>query len=152
MVLQLWAKPMQPQKIDAERAGLKLIRPAFMFLVALAASAAPLPAQGPEPLGLRQPIPKVAVPNRLSTITKLTDTVHVKPNHWKRGALIGFVATALPVAISAAVGGCGGWVGEGGACAITKAAITVSVGALGGLVGGLVGSFFPKGESKTGGN
>lgn len=122
-----------------------------MLLLAVAASATPVAAQGPEPLGLRQPIPKVAVPNRISTSIRLTDTVHVKPNHWKRGALIGFVATALPVAISAAVGGCGGWVGEGGACAITKAAITVSIGALGGLVGGLVGSFFPKGQrSATG--
>jgi hypothetical protein len=76
------------------------------------------------------------------------DTTHVRPNHWKRGALIGFVATAWPVARSAEVGGCGGW----GSWAITKAAIPVSVGALGGLVGGLVGSFFPKGETKAIGN
>jgi hypothetical protein len=143
---------MQPQKIDAERAGLKLIRPVAMLLLAVAASAAPLAAQGPEPLGLRQPIPKVAVPNRLSTITELTDTVHVKPNHWKRGARIGFITVAVPVAAALFGTSCEPLVKPGLRCATVKTLFTVSAGVAGALVGGFVGSFFPKGETKATGN
>lgn len=128
-----------------------MIRPVAMLLLAVAASAAPLAAQGPEPLGLRQSIPKVAVPNRLSTITKLTDTVHVKPNHWKRGARIGFIAVAVPVAAMLIGVECEPVVRPGLRCATAKTAFTVSAGIAGALVGGFVGSFFPKGGPKTGG-
>ena len=115
----------------------------LLALLALAQlSAAPISAQGPGALGLRQPAP--AVSRNLDSRSSLqSDTAHVKPNHWKRGALIGLVAAAVPTAIYLlSTPGCGDLSEPG--CTTMSGAVVVSVGALGALVGGLIGSFFPK--------
>lgn len=111
-------------------------------------AAAQMAAQGPKPLGLQQPAPEASAPVRQRSSPVGFDTTHVKPNHWKRGAVIGFVATAVPLTIAFLAtaigddGDCGPFTTT--QCTVVAGAAILSVGALGALVGGFVGSFFPK--------
>jgi hypothetical protein len=111
--------------------------------VALLGPAA-LPAQGPAPVGLQQIAAEHGSPMTTLSVPSVRDTTHVKPNHWKRGARIGFVVAALPVVILGATSGCGGIADPGASCTVVKGAFAVSAGGLGWLVGGMIGSFFPK--------
>lgn len=114
----------------------------LLVLITIAQLAvAPLLAQGPKPLGLRQPAPTVAAPARRSGEAGSADTAHVKPNHWKGGARIGLAAGALPIAVLAATTGCEK---PGLDCAVLKSMYVVSGGFLGALAGSFVGSFFPR--------
>jgi len=121
----------------------------ILGLMALAQlTTAQLPAQGPKPLGLQQPAPLASAPARRDMAPTRFDTTHVKPNHWKRGAVIGFVATAVPMTIAFLAtargddGDCSPFTTT--QCTVVAGAAILSVGALGALVGGLIGAFFLK--------
>ena len=105
---------------------------------------AQLPAQGPRPLGLQQPAPAASSANRRDIAPTRFDTTHVKPNHWKRGARIGFLAVAVPTAALLIGADCDPYATPGVRCVTAKAGLALGVGVAGAPVGGFVGTFFPK--------
>lgn len=105
---------------------------------------AQLHAQGPTPLGLQQPAPTASSPARRDIAPTRFDSAHVKPTHWKRGARIGFIALAVPAAAMVSGADCEPYAKPGVRCVTAKAGLAFAAGVAGALVGGLVGSFFPK--------
>lgn len=100
---------------------------------------------GPRLPRSRQSFASTDAPAAINTFR--ADSGHVRPNHWKRGAIIGLVATAVPTAIVLLAhrrrpGECGPF--SNSTCATVSWAVILSVGGLGALVGGFVGSFFPR--------
>ena len=108
----------------------------------LAALAAPTPAQAPRIDGPRSSL--LTLPVTAESTTLRADMIRsVRPNHWKRGALIGGgIATALVVALVASSSGdCGT-----ADVPCVPLVFTVASGAflLGALPGAMIGSFFPR--------
>jgi hypothetical protein len=77
-------------------------------------------------------------------MAQVADTTRVPPNHWKRGARIGFIAAAVPAAAMLVGADCEPLAKPGVRCAALKASFAFSAGVAGALVGGFIGSFFPK--------
>ena len=69
----------------------------------------------------------------------------MKPNHWKRGAVIGTIVTMTPVALYMVSHGCGNG-GNGGSslCLAVGIGMLGLAGMIGWMTGGLIGAFFPK--------
>ncbi|MBK7595594.1 MAG: hypothetical protein IPJ11_10205 [Gemmatimonadetes bacterium] len=115
----------------------------ILSLIALAhLTTAPLPAQGPRPLGLQQPAPTASAPARRDLAPTEFDATHVKPNHWKRGAVIGTIVAMTPVALYMVSHGCGN--GGSNLCLGVGIGMLGLAGMIGWMTGGLIGSFFPK--------
>lgn len=105
----------------------------------LATLAPPAPAQapridGPQPSRLSFPVAAESTTLRAGMMQS------VRPNHWKRGALIGGgIATALVVALVAASDDCGS-----NPCMLVAVALAPVAFLGGAFPGALIGSFFPR--------
>lgn len=104
----------------------------------LATLAPPAPAQapridGPQPSRLTFPIAAESTTLRADMMRS------VRPNHWKRGALIGGGVPAAIVLIASIFDDC-----TGENCHLEGLAYAPGVFFLGALPGALIGSFFPR--------
>jgi len=70
------------------------------------------------------------------------DTIRVRPNHWKRGATIGILATTVPLTVWMISKGCGN--SGTGKCIAAGSGMLSVTGLIGWMTGGLIGSFFKK--------
>ncbi|MDZ4258965.1 MAG: hypothetical protein U0974_10220 [Gemmatimonadales bacterium] len=104
----------------------------------LAALAAPISAQAPRIDGPRSSRLTPAVAAEPSTL-RASMMRSVRPNHWKRGALIGGGIVTVLFMVAVALDDC-----TGGQCDGTALAYAPGVFLLGALPGSFIGSFFPR--------
>ncbi len=135
---------MQARKIDSAHPGLKQRRLVTTVLLATVLAAGQLTAQGPR-LSRSGQSYRQSVPAYLQAIPP-QDSIRVRPNHWKRGARIGVAVAVIPLTLFAVTEGCKDFPGTQAKCAVAATGFIALTGVFGGLVGGFIGSFFPRSE------
>lgn len=122
--------------------------PMHLVVLAMYFVGVPLPAtaQGPRPVGIQHPARVTpSGPAKFATPT-LGEPGRVRPNHWKRGARIGVAVSVIPLTIFTVTEGCRDFPGSQARCAVAATGFIALTGVFGGLVGGFIGSFFPRQE------